>query len=378
MSTFITDALAERRNGAALPMVVRAILEEYLTSYVLVEKAEELPDDAESWYETALEAWAKGRGGQMPYFVQKSVAKWAGVVDHASHPAQTSPPSPVEKSSEEGVGAGSTGKVASGMDDDPLLEGISVSGSDKEKALEDFRNQGLSGVRVLALCAGLQLGTVFPIAEVSTSSLVYGGNPMLMDQVKMSRKAGVDTLGEIIKSKDKMKLTTHLNGLLREYNQKKNCTQEVAILSQWKDETLAHFEGNSDFLWLYLAEYLKKYAGRGLPTIFDTSIAWRVTMNSSAKGAESEELKAAKKEAAAAKEAAAQNARELKEAMGSFKSLRNELQQLRNSVKTPQPPGGKGKGGGRGGASNSNVCWHCGEEGHQAKDCPNKDEGAEK
>ena len=153
--------------------------------------------------------------------------------------------------------------------------GMAVSSMNRVQALEDVRIQGVSLPRILVLSASLELGSVVATGEVAGGLLHYGGNPAMMEKARQSRKGGVDTLSKIITDKNRIALSSHFSALSREYTAK-GWVEEVALISAFWTETMAHFDGNSKAMFGYLKEYFREFKGRGLPLAFSMPTAWRV------------------------------------------------------------------------------------------------------
>jgi hypothetical protein len=123
----------------------------------------------------------------------------------------------------------------------------------------------------------------------------------------------------------------------------------------------------------YLKEYLRKYAGRGIPVTVDVLIATRCASTMGGGGGVSDEK--FKEVRDMAKAARAETA-----------SLKNELNQVKSELNRLKSAGGKGGGGEGGGSKDANItCNYCKAKGHRWATCPKrlaeeaeKEEGGEK
>ena len=251
-----------------------------------------------------------------------------------------------------------------------MLEGIEVSTIDEDKAKIDIKAQGISGARVLALSMSLEVGVVQSLTKVMHGKLAYGADPRTMEEVRTAKKAGIMTLTKVIEAKDTSALVTHFMSLAREYVTRQMIEESTLISSFWA-ETSVHFPG--DQVFPYLTEYLHKvYCGRGLPTVFDLALAWRVTRGDDGAAADVAKVK---KEMKAVTEALAEAKREAKESKEAVKALRTANDTLTQRVgqlrPAPTKPGEQSAGKGK-------KCFKCGEFGHIAANCPNAGEEAEK
>ena len=370
MKDLVQTTIDATCNDTKLHTALKKVLLEYFTNVVPVEDEGDLPMDGLEWVQAAGDAWKSVKGEEIPTLFKSRHEKWAGVASVAGSLSPGGVPGSLGTLAGGGIASSSTlgahtalvSTLTSG--DDALLDGIEVGPTDKVKALDDIKKQGITGARMLAFSGSIELGQVLPVIEVTAGRFVYGGNPRLTDKVKASRKAGIDTLGEIIKAKDKLRFNSHINGLLRELGEK-NLVQECTLLSRWLTETMAHFDSNLPAMWAYLEEFFKTYAGRGIPCHFDTSIAWRVTMSNKSGSGDSEEVKRAAKEAKEAREETSKLRSEAKSAAADVKAMRNELNQLKGKVNKEQGPPSKS-----GDYQASVTCHKCGKKGHFARDCP--------
>ena len=369
MEDMIKGIVGQTRNEVSLHKVLQTSTTSYLVTVICAQSEADLPDNAQAWIDTFNEAGLDGAGKTLPESISSRAKTWAGFLEADS-------PLPIDAP---GVGAMASGEIlthdAVEMNvNSTILEGLTINPLDREKALSDAKAQGISLARAVALGGSLELGRVMPLADVMAGALLYGSNPRLMEAAKAARKAGVDTLGEIVKAKDKLKFSSHMNSLLRDLGARR-LTEEVALVSQWSTENQVHFDGSEKLFWSYVEEYLKVYAGRGLPVAFDNAIAMRISIFSQGKGSD-EEMQKMKRELASTKGDLASASKAAAEQASAVKSLRNEFSQLK--AKMPSQPGHDGafpkpkKQGDKGNV----TCFKCGKKGHIAADCeePAKEE----
>ena len=108
----------------------------------------------------------------------------------------------------------------------------------------------------------------------------YASNPRLSEPAKKQRKAGLVTLHGILESKDGnriQRLSSFFTNLIRDYSEA-GCVQEASLLTQLWTEAQA-FGRDEDTICDYLVEYLRKWAGRGIPVPVDVLLAQRVSGN---------------------------------------------------------------------------------------------------
>ena len=137
----------------------------------------------------------------------------------------------------------------------------------------------MSGARIIRLALALELGRLPAIGDV-LGVVPYGSNPRLSEPAKRQRKAGLVTLHGILESKEGsriQKLSSFFTNLIRDYSEA-GCVQEASLLTQLWTEAQA-FGRDEDTICEYLVEYLRKWAGRGIPVPVDVLLAQRVSGN---------------------------------------------------------------------------------------------------
>ena len=85
------------------------------------------------------------------------------------------------------------------------------------------------------------------------------------------RKAGVESLDDLLKAKNKRHVAQHFTRLAKEYNDRQ-MIEEATLVSQFWAETSAAFEGDDSGLFTYMLEWNRHYAGRGIPKLLDTDL----------------------------------------------------------------------------------------------------------
>ena len=124
------------------------------------------------------------------------------------------------------------------------------------KAIEDIKAQGISGARILALSLALMSGHVHPMGD--SAELRYASDLRLCPLIRQQRKAGVQSLDDILKAKNKRELFLHYTRLAKEYNDRK-MIEEATLVSQFWAETSAAFEGDDVGLFVYIVEWNRSY-----------------------------------------------------------------------------------------------------------------------
>jgi hypothetical protein len=370
MEKAIKEVLSEGKNGVKLHSAVQKSFGKYFVEVAPIEDMADLPQDVGEWTLTGMEAWKNDPGGELPAVFKARLVKWSGGTDEeAGLPSHVS----------SGKKAGKTITAAvPGLDEDEddmedlasEFGGMAVSSMNRVQALEDVRIQGVSLPRILVLSASLELGSVVATGEVAGGLLHYCGNPAMMEKARQSRKGGVDTLSKIITEKNRIALSSHFSALSREYTAK-GWVEEVALISAFWTETMAHFDGNSKAMFGYLKEYFREFKGRGLPLAFSMPTAWRVLgQEGFAKAGLSDEQT---KELREAKDAAAKAKREAEEAKAELKKLSTAVRGMQGRLDRGLDQGGPDDdkpGGGKRAFAFKGKCNICGKRGHMARDCP--------
>ena len=341
--------LGEEKNSVHLHAVLIDRTTTYLITNVVVGDSEvevklELPSGPQEWQDTFKEAWEVVANAVMPAVVKARSDSWSGMLPPPTPGGVPPPPPP-------GAGGGAPGGAGGSLTmspvmctaDDALLYGLDVSSHDREKALLDIKAQGLPGTNMMGLSLGMMSGRVQPQGD--SASLRYASDLRLCPNIRAQRKAGVETLDDIIKGKDKRILSQHYTRLAKEYNDH-GMIQEATLVSQFWAESMAAWEGDDVGLFVYLAEWNRVYAGRGIPKLLDTDLILRNQRKygSGSGGTDVKELKDQLSSTKTKLAAAEQRTTEI-------------LARLKVLEKKPAPADTKG-------------CFICGGN-HLARNCPN-------
>ena len=298
-SAVVTAILGEKRNGTYLHPILLGYSAPYLLEGIAFgENAEEvkesMPATGDEWMAVFGEAWETGTEKAMPSLIKSRAATWCGITVDKTLP----PPPQGWVSHANAGGAGSSGiKVqpattfgtASQFGDvhiAQMMDGLVVSDHDVQKAIADINTQRISGIRIVALSLALMSGHVHPAGE--SSELRYASDMRLCPLIRQQRKAGVESLDDKLKAKNKRELSLHYSRLAKEYNDR-GMIEEATLISQFWAETIGAFEGDDSGLFVYVSEWLRAYGGRGIPKLLDTDLILR--HRKEAGGASSSEVK---------------------------------------------------------------------------------------
>ena len=350
----MTDAIKAKLSveyaGVKLGLGLVEVVTDFLVEVAKVKDVNEFK--VQDLLETATEAWKESaEGAALPSVHVKAIKLWLLKAIGRK----------------EGKSAALVGdEYDSDEEDDSLLFGSkSPTARDLAKLNDDKDNQRLTGVRILRLALALELGRVPAVGEV-VGSFCYNSDPRVADIVKAQRKAGIPTLAKILEGAEdggndfRLSLNMHFAGLQREYSEE-GLVQEASLVTQmWAEAQAVSFDDK--VLRMYLREYFKKYAGRGIPVTVDVLIATRV---------------------AGSREASAVTRAQFDKVVGQVVKTNSELVDARQMINRLQTrlqklETGKKAGSGAFGGLSEVVCHKCGEKGHIAKNCPNKKKGEEK
>jgi len=357
--TVLGAILGKEANGVSLHTVLVTHTKTHLLTFVSdegeIQLMADMPASPPEWMETFAEAWAKvaDRLGPMPAVVSKRATTWAGMDADVKEPPKPAAAT-AWSSGAPGVKSYSAVKTVAGkssMTDDKvaeMMDGLIVSDHDVPKAIEDILAQRISGVRCVALSLALMSGHVHPAGE--SSELRFGSDLRLCPLIRQQRKAGVQSLDDIVKAKNKRELSVHYSRLAKEYNER-GMIEEATLVSQFWAESTSTFEGDDAGLFTYVSEWNRSYAGRGIPKILDTDLILR-HRKADGGGASSSELK------------------KVEDAVKSAEKLLNKSEERNNALmKRLQKLEAKADNPGGGGGDKS--CFICGGD-HLARNCPEK------
>ena len=339
----------KRHDTTLTKNLVLALVQGFMTSKVesVDEVAINEPDEIGS---AADEGWRKLFSAEIPVTMLRRAQKWAGKVGESKKTKDT--PLGGDEAFEIAIG---DKRLAAVLD----VETLDLEGSAKSQAVDDIIAQGISSTRIIAMSLCLFLGCVVPLSKCAGCK--WGEDSTLSPPAREKRKAGHRMLAEILLEGNLAELSAHFAMLMREFAEA-NRVEEAALVGSWWAEIYACFGMEKKALFAYVREYMRKYAGRGLPIVLDPVLATRVRGQTSAEGGCSkEELKVVrlKSESVAA------------ELNRSLAQLRKDLKEAINNSNVDVGVGPKKKPGG--GKDKSGVkCHNCGEHGHYAKNCPNK------
>ena len=336
--------LGAERGGKKLGGGLVDLLSKYLVDVAMVKDVNEVI--VQDLKETASEAWQSQMGEALPAMHAKSLASWI-----------------------RGTMLNSSTRSVDGGDeledetDEATLFGVSDPSARDIKQMEDDKKaQGLNGVRLIVLSAALELGRV-PAASEVLGVVGYKSDPRLSKLAKDQRKAGMSTLGKILEEKStglRRELQSHFGSLIRDFTEER-LVVEASLVSQFWSEA-ASVSTEDAVVALYIKEWLRKYPGRGIPSVIDVVLATRVTGQQRATGG-----------------ASADQVKALKESVSTLRSdladVKRELNKLKQTVGNLSNSDDTGGGGGKG-PKGKGPCHYCGEMGHIAKFCPNKAPGA--
>ena len=315
-----------------------------------------LPEAGDDWVTMFEEAWKEAGKKAMPNYIAVRNREWAGVPIEVPKPPPplSGFPLPMFGGGDSGGGAGHSAgpKSLPALGSDGFLteamHGLNVSDHDLNKAMDDIKSQRISGLRILALSLALVSGRVHPAGE--SADFRYGSDMRLCQLVRQQRKAGVSSLDDVLKGKNKRELATHFTRLAKEYNNR-HMIEEATLVSQFWAETSSSFEGDDTGLFVYVSEWMRSYAGRGIPKLLDTDLILRHRNIKVEGGVSSNDVKELKDTIKSLKA-------KVEESAAESKRVQTRLQKV-ESGKPAADPGKK-------------SCFICGGD-HLARNCPDKD-----
>ena len=291
----VREVLGERRNGVVLHEKLAVATAEMLEVIVEGDDVQAikacLPTSTPVWMATFTEAWATVSEKIMLTVMSDRARVWAG---GSPLVAQVSQGNCVDTNSATGNGSNippytlaPTGTAATptvGSDEwiTNMLAGLNVSDQDVPQAMEDIRFMRIPGTRVMGLALACVTGHAHPLGD--SAELRWGSDIRLCEIVRKSRKAGIETLDDLVKGKKRRDVAHHFTRLAKDFSDR-GLIEEATLISQFWAETSAAFEGWDAGLFEYLVEWLRRYGGRGIPKLLDTDLVLRVMTGNGRKGA---------------------------------------------------------------------------------------------
>ena len=352
----VTTFLNTERNDVKLPKIIVDALVVYIVDLNGME-VDDVSEVDERFIEFAEEAYkAKNQKNQvqLPKLLEDRVRAWVGAVAQMPHVKESS-------------GAVLAGKEAPDDTGDEVIFGeVDV----REMTLTEYRaekvSQGLTGVQMLVLSLALELGRVVAPGTF-LGDYVWGASPAMSSLARQQKKAGVETLTQILQDKDRRsvrpRLVAFFGSITRDFSELGELNIATRLARFWSDTSTV--SANDEVMCSYLKEWMRKYGGKGIPELCDLKIATRVAgevaVASGMSDTDRTEIKAAKDAAKLAQQEAAASRAEMRQ-------MRTDIAAMKSKGPAGGPPG-KGKGAGKG-AGGKGRCFICGDEGHQVDACP--------
>jgi methyl-accepting chemotaxis protein len=211
----------------------------------------------------------------------------------------------------------------------------------------DKETMGLTGEQITALALSIETGQVQTPEDVV--GVPFGTDPKLTDTAKARRKAGMDSLSQLLSAKDASGILKHLTDLIRDLTEA-DLGRQAALVTAFLMEMQQLFRNDQAAMLEYLRLYLRRYKGRAFPVKLDFSLYAQSVSTNMGKAVLTEDQKSAIK-------VGQQSAAKIE----SLTSKLNSLTQSISEMKKLKGDGGKGSG--------SKTCNYCGKTGHFEASC---------
>jgi hypothetical protein len=364
----VREVLGERRHGVVLHKKLAEATASLLEVIAEGDDAQAvkacLPSTTPVWVATFDEAWATVSDKIMLTVMSDCARVWSG-----GSPLVAQVPQGGSLDLNPATGNGSTfppytlaptGTIATppaGSDEwiASMLAGLNVSDQDVPQATEDIKFMRIPGVRVMGLALATVTGHTHPLGD--SAELRWGSDIRLCEIVRKSRKAGIETLDDIVKGKKRRDVAHHFTRLAKDFSDR-GLIEEATLISQFWAETSAAFEGWDTGLFEYLVEWLRRYGGRGIPKLLDTDLVLRVMTGNGRKGA-----------GGSGDGASESDVKDLKSKLEKVSAKLNESSQAQASLlkRVTRAESKLSEGD----ASTKGKCFVCGGD-HLARDCTQK------
>ena len=371
----LKNKLNETRNGVTIPggvqMPIFCMVAETLATKEQVETitAEEIGEIARAAYESI-------EGCHWNVFLERRMKRWA------SSPSTPTPPPPTADSNLLNAlraVEGTSGQEADGADllsiqpltfgQDVDLDSEAVIGKEwAAHCTNDKKIMGLeSGAEIIALACSAEIGS--RLAGHSFRGVVYGTEIMTQPAIKDARKHSTTPVytkliaSETPSARAVEAWESHLAKLARSYSRAGRPIEATIILgfvmaakNALGRDPIALFE--------YLREYRREFANRAFPREFDYDIAARARNFSEAQS-----------DGGSSKEEQKKHGSRLASIESKLAALEKENGNLKKELKETRENFRRSPGAREGG--DKRACFHCGETGHLARNCPNRERKGE-
>ena len=325
-----TIFLESRRGGVKLPRALRALVQETLTETFEVESQEEA---LALGPEVILRSVEGAGDDRFKLGHELLLARWL---------LDDQPEVPVRNiaAPQAGGAGGQETQAARPVNNTPETD------KNTNKALAaDIQSTSLTREQITALSLSIETGQVQTPEDVV--GVPYGTDPKLTDTAKARRKAGLDSLSELVKAKDAPGALKHLTDLIQDLTEAE-MGKEASIVTAFLVEMQQLFRLDHPAMIEYLRLYLRRYKGRAFQTKLDFSIYAQAMSVNAGKAQLSDEQKAAIKAG--------------KDSAGKIEALTAKLNALTQSISDMKKAKGEDD-------KKKKTCNICGKPGHFAANC---------